>query len=231
MKLYIINPDYGISRRNMEERCELLSTYVGPDVVLEMDCLTETKVEINSASDVIKAGPEILKMGKAAEANGADAVILYCFSDPAIEALREELTIPVIGGAQASILLAPHITRHTAVLLADSGRIPEKEWYLRTLGVDASRISSVEAIHFHGVSIWDNRREALNQLIEKGLSLKENGAECIILGCLSFLGLAEPVEKAISIPVIDPAATAVAMAEAVVRLHLKTSKIAYPHIQ
>lgn len=230
MKLYIINPDYGIASQDMKKRCHLLGAYVGNDVVLEMDCLTETKVEINSAADVIKAGPEILKMGKMAEANGVDAVILYCFSDPAIEALREELTIPVIGGAQASILLAPHITRHTAVLLADSGRIPEKEWYLRTLGVESSRISSIEAIHFHGLSIWDNRQKALNQLIEKGISLKENGAECIILGCLSFLGLAEPMEKAVGIPVIDPAAAAVAMAEAIVRLHLKTSKIAYPSV-
>ena len=54
--------------------------------------------------------------------------------------------------------------------------------------------------------------------------------KCQYLGCLSFLGLAEPMETAVNIPVIDPAAAAVAIAEAVVRLNLKTSKIAYPHV-
>ncbi len=230
MKLYIINPDYGVSRKDMDERCEMLSRRVGPDVTLHMDCLTETKVEINSASDVCLAAPEIIRMGKKAEREGFDAVILYCFSDPAVDALREQLTIPVIGGAQAALLAALPLCRQMSILLADPARIPEKEIFVRTLGISSSRIGRVEAIDFQGKSIWDHREEALQALIRQGQAMKEEGAQCIVLGCLSFLGLAAPLAEAIGLPIIDPALAAVAVAEATVRQGLSTSKISFPRL-
>lgn len=221
MKLYIINPDYGEKREDMDARCEILQRHVGPDVTTSMDCLTETKVEIDSAADALLAGPEILAMAERAEKNGADAVILYCFSDPAIEACRERLTIPVIGGAEASLLLSPLSMRRAGILLADKSRVNEKILFTRTRGLDPARIAMVDAIDFHGKSIWDDREGALSALIEKGNEMKAKGVDGLILGCLSFLGLAAPLAKALGIPVIDPAIAAVTMAEAMVRMEIK----------
>ncbi len=229
MKLYIINPDYGVSRQAMDERCRMLQTYTGGDVEIRMDCLTQTKVEIDSTTDVFLAAPEILQMGLDAEKQGYDAVILYCFSDPAIDALREQLSIPVIGGAQAGMLSALYVSRHASVLLADKKRIPEKKIFLRHMGIDAERISGVDAIDFGGKSIWGNREQALQELIVKGKEMKEAGAECVVLGCLSFLGLAGSLSDALDMPVIDPAICAVTTAEMVVRQGLRTSKISYPN--
>ena len=48
------------------------------------------------------------------------------------------------------------------------------------------------------------------------------------MGCLSFLGLAEPLSRELGIPVIDPAIGAVSLAESLVRQGLATSKVAYP---
>lgn len=228
MKLYVINPDYGVNRQAMNERCRMLQAYVGPDVEIHMDCLTQTKVEIDSISDVFLAAPEIIEMGRFAEKEGYDAVILYCFSDPAIDALREQLQIPVIGGAQASMLSALHVSRHISVLLADKKRIPEKKLFLQAVGISADRILSVEAIDFGGKSIWGNREQAFEALISKGRDMKESGAECIVLGCLSFLGLAKPLSDALHIPVIDPAICAMTTAEMIVRQGVWTSKISYP---
>lgn len=228
MKIFIINPDYGVSRKDMDDRCRILQNFTGSDVFLHMECLRETKVEINSLSDVFLAAPEILQMGCVAEKEGYDAVVLYCFSDPAAEALREKVNIPVIGGAQTSLYASLCISRHVSILLADKSRIPEKRNFLSTFGISSERITSVDAIDFHGKSIWDNREEALEELIQKGMEMKEKGAECIVLGCLSFLGLASSVSETIHIPVIDPAVSAVSMAESMVRQKLSNSKISYP---
>lgn len=227
MKLYVINPDYGVSRQAMDERCHMLKAYTGPDVDIQMDCLTKTKVEIDSISDVFLAAPEIMEMGRKAEKEGYDAVVLYCFSDPAIDALREQLRIPVIGGAQASMLAALHVSRHVSVLLADEKRIPEKRLFLKSLGLSSERIFSVEAIQFGGKSIWGNREQALEALISKGKEMKASGAECIVLGCLSFLGLAKPLSEALQLPVIDPAVCAITTAEMIVRQGVCTSKVSY----
>lgn len=228
MKIRIINPDYGVGEEAMAQRCGLLQHYVGPDVELSMVCLTRTKVEIDSASDVVLAGPEILQLAREAQQEGCQAVVLYCFSDPAVEACREQLTIPVVGGAQASMLLFPFLARNVAVILADQARIGEKEAFLGTLGVDRHRIGTVAAIDFRGKSIWENREEAFKELVTVGNQLKAQGAECLALGCLSFLGLEAPLGKKLGIPVIDPAIAAVSLAESLVRQGLSTSKVAYP---
>ena len=76
MKIRIINPDYGVGEEAMAQRCSILQQFVGPDVELSMVCLTQTKVEIDSAADVVMAGPEILELAKQAEQDGCDAVVL-----------------------------------------------------------------------------------------------------------------------------------------------------------
>lgn len=108
MKIFIINPDFGVTPEQMAARCHLLSVHVGPDVELHMECLVENHIEIDSALD---AAPEIIKMAVRAESEGYDAVVLYCFSDPAVDACREVVSIPVVGGGQASCLLAPLVGR------------------------------------------------------------------------------------------------------------------------
>ena len=58
--------------------------------------------------------------------------------------------------------------------------------------------------------------------------MRETHTEAIVLGCLSFLGLAEPLSRVLGIPVIDPAVAAVTTAESIVRQRLFTSKVSYP---
>ena len=58
MKIFIINPDYGVTPEQLATRCRLLSAHVGPDVELTMECLTQNKIEIDSALDVALAAPE-----------------------------------------------------------------------------------------------------------------------------------------------------------------------------
>ena len=76
MKIMIINPDYGMTREELDLRLEILSGYVGPDTELFMECLTETEVYIDSAMDAVLAGPEIVKRAIRAEKEGFDAIVL-----------------------------------------------------------------------------------------------------------------------------------------------------------
>lgn len=229
MKILIINPDYGTTQEEMALRCRILEEYTAPDTQLAMVCPQNSGVELNSALDVVLAAPEIVQLAADGQNAGFDAVILYCFSDPVIDACREALRIPVIGGAQASCLAALNVCRSFGVILADEARLPEKKLFLRTLGVSPERIGQIAAVNLNGISPWADRETTFKKLLACGQKMmRETHTEAIVLGCLSFLGLAEPLSRVLGIPVIDPAVAAVTTAESIVRQRLFTSKVSYP---
>lgn len=229
MKILIINPDYGMTQEEMSLRCRILEEYTAPDTQLAMVCPQSSGVELNSALDVVLAAPEIVQLAADGQNAGFDAVVLYCFSDPVIDACREALRIPVIGGAQASCLAALNVCRSFGVILADEARLPEKKLFLRTLGVSPERIGQIAAVNLNGISPWADRETTFKKLLACGQKMmRETHTEAIVLGCLSFLGLAEPLSRVLGIPVIDPAIAAVTTAESIVRQRLFTSKVSYP---
>ncbi len=229
MKILIINPDYGMTQEEMSLRCRILEEYTAPDTQLAMVCPQNSDVELNSALDVVLAAPEIVQLAADGQNAGFDAVVLYCFSDPVIDACREALRIPVIGGAQASCLAALNVCRSFGVILADEARLPEKKLFLRTLGVSPERIGQIAAVNLNGISPWADRETTFKKLLACGQKMmRETHTEAIVLGCLSFLGLAEPLSRVLGIPVIDPAVAAVTTAESIVRQRLFTSKVSYP---
>ena len=228
MKIFIINPDYGVTPEQLALRCQLLSAHVGPDVELTMECLTQNKIEIDSALDVALAAPEIITMALRAQREGYDAVVIYCFSDPALDACREVLSIPVVGAGQAACLVAPLVGRQAGLLLASAARTPEKRLFVEQCGVNPARIAAFGGLG-EAVDPWGERERALDLLCEAGAKLlEEGGVQVLILGCLSFLGLAKPLERRLGVPVIDAAVAAVAAAEGLVRQGLATSRRAYP---
>ncbi len=229
MKILIINPDYGMTQEEMALRCRILEEYTAPDTQLAMVCPQNSGVELNSALDVVLAAPEIVQLAADGQNAGFDAVVLYCFSDPVIDACREALRIPVIGGAQASCLAALNVCRSFGVILADEARLPEKKLFLRTLGVSSERIGQIAAVNLNGISPWADREATFKKLLACGQKMmRETHTEAIVLGCLSFLGLAAPLSRVLGIPVIDPAIAAVTTAESIVRQRLFTSKVSYP---
>lgn len=229
MKILIINPDYGMTQEEIALRCRILEEYTAPDTQLAMVCPQNSGVELNSALDVVLAAPEIVQLAADGQNAGFDAVVLYCFSDPVIDACREALRIPVIGGAQAPCLAALNVCRSFGVILADEARLPEKKLFLRTLGVSPERIGQIAAVNLNGISPWADRETTFKKLLACGQKMmRETHTEAIVLGCLSFLGLAEPLSRVLGIPVIDPAVAAVTTAESIVRQRLFTSKVSYP---
>ena len=54
--------------------------------------------------------------------------------------------------------------------------------------------------------------------------MKEDGADCIVLGCAGMAGMADRLSARFGLPVIDGVAAGTALATALARLQLKTSK-------
>ena len=231
MRLMMINPDYGLTAQQLELREKRLQQAVSRDTSITMRCISQAKVCIDSLTDVAVAAPHIVSMAMAAQQEGFDAVGIYCLSDPGYDACRESLSIPVLGGGHCAFAMAAILGYSFSLITTSSRRIPQKREFIRSCGVDYQRLASVREISYDIAAHRNDtdRSDTIRRLVDAArLCVEKDGADSVILGCLSFAGMRQEVAQQAGVPIVDPAFTLAAMNEAAVRLHLCHSKTAYP---
>ena len=228
MKICVVNPDSGLDAAGLKLRVERLRPFARPDTEIVMICPRKNNLCVDACLDAALDAPEIAEMALRAQADGADAVCLYCFSDPGFDACRELLHVPVVGGAQAAVLLASQLALGFSVLTTSARRIPQKKNFLRALGADPARIASVRGVELPpGAS---RERSEIIEILEAcgRRCVEEDGADAVILGCLGFAGMGAELTERLGVPVIDPAAALIATAESLVVQGLSHSKRSWP---
>src|SRR5262249_28366055 len=149
--------------------------------------------------------------------------IVAGFSDVGVDALKEILTIPVLGIAEASYHIASLISHRFSVLTGTRKWTPPKDDYVRGLGIE-TKVAS-----FRSYSEWDENDsfEALKaRLIAVAkAAITEDGAEAIILGGGPLVGYGKLLQDELKIPVIDPTIAAVKLMEMMISLGYSQSKI------
>lgn len=231
MRIQIIHPDYGLTPEQIQTRVNRLNNVVGGDVEITMTCVTKTRVCIDSALDASIAVPEVVSLAMRAEQQGYDAVGIYCLSDPGYDACREAVSIPVLGGGHCAFSMAMLMGYTTSMITTSGRRIPQKVEFVRSCGVDFHRLASVRQIEYDIAAHRDGgcREEVIQQLARVAQEcVDRDGADTVILGCLSFAGMGHEIEKLVGVPIIDPAYALVTCCEAVVRQRLRHSKKSYP---
>lgn len=108
---------------------------VSEDTQISVDCIAEGPDSIESNTDESLAASLIIKDAIKAEKEGADALIIYCFSDLAVDAVRENVEIPVIGPGEVTLSAAAMLSNRFTVVTTTEGNISRtyrrlKESYL-----------------------------------------------------------------------------------------------------
>jgi allantoin racemase len=186
---------------------------------------------IESAHDAGIVVPELIRLAPLAEKRGFDAIIIGCYSDPGIDALREMLAIPVIGPGAASLHLAAQLGTRLSVLTPSGrgyGRVAAR---LRGLGI-APLLASVRGIGLSVMELAQQKPGALDKAAEAArVAVDQDGADVLVLGCMSmaFLpGVTQALGKKVGVPVVNPVIAALKTAEACVAMGLAHSKKAWP---
>jgi allantoin racemase len=152
-----------------------------------------------------------------------DAIVIACFGDPGLQAARQISNRPVVGIAEASFMLALGLGYRFAILTNTQPDIPEMEELVRHNGVDG-RCSGVEAVELGVAEADADRDAAVDAYRRAGERAIEAGAEVLCLGCGPMVGLRPLLEDALEVPVIEAVPAGVAIAEAMLRTGLTTSK-------
>ena len=141
------------------------------------------------------------------EAQDYDAVIIACFDDTGLDALRCLTDKPVVGIGEAGYRMA--------AMLCNLMRYGMDRQCQR---VRSSEVAVLELEHANPAAY--KKIEA-----EIGRAITEDRAEAIVLGCAGMADLAGTMSERFGVPVLDGLVCAVGLVESMVRLGLRTSRV------
>ena len=159
---------------------------------------------------------------------GCDAVLLACFGDPGLFAVREVCAMPVIGLAEAAMREASAHGRFTIVTGGALWR-PMLERLAAALGY-ADRVARIRTIALTGAEIAADPDGSIAFLAaECRAAALEDGAQAVILGGAALAGMAARIAPQVSLPLIDSVHAGARVAAALALAHAAGSQAAPPH--
>ena len=222
--------DKTIGAQEVTRRRKVLQEQAAAGTQVAVEPTARGPASIESAHDAGLVVPELIRLAPPAQKRGFDAIIIGCYSDPGLDALRELLTIPVIGPGAASLHLAAQLGTRISVLTPTGrgfGRVAAR---LRGLGV-ASLLASVRGIGLSVMDLAAQKPGALDKAAEAArVAVEQDGADVLVLGCMSmaFLpGICAVLGKRVGVPVVNPVSAALKTAEACVAMQIAHSKVAW----
>lgn len=130
----------------MDAREEMLSAALSSDAFVSVDCIKRGPDELDCNTDEAFAAAEMVKESIRAEKEGYDAIVIYCFSDVGMDAIRENVRIPVIGPGETSLAAASMLCNRFTVLTSESINIPRTYRRLMRNGIAREKMVSVRAL-------------------------------------------------------------------------------------
>ncbi len=199
----------------VERRQAMLRRWASPSVSIDIASPQEGPPVIESQIDAALVFANLHPVAPQWTPDGYGAVIIGCFSDPGVEALREMTSAAVIGPGEAALWAAAQFGERFSVLSSD----PTPQGLrrrIRAMGLGDRFVSE----HVVGASVADLRRnpqDAFHRMIGSANQCVGDGADVIVLGCLAMCfveGLVETLQQALGVPVINPVIAGIKSAEA-----------------
>lgn len=193
----------------------LLRSWTSPAFQVDLASPETGPEVIESQIDVALAFPHLEAAARRWTADGYEAVVIGCFSDPAVDALRELTDSAVIGPGEAALLAAAQFADRFSVLSSEPSPSGLRR-RIRAMGL-GDRFVSERVV---GASVAELRRTpeaTFEGMVAAAKACLADGADILVLGCLSMCfaeDVPERLQKATGFPVINPVIAGLKSAEA-----------------
>jgi len=221
-KILVINPITTDFFNDMTKN--YLEEIKSTDIEIEVVNIKAGPSSIETFYDEAFALPGILKTVDEYKMR-CDAIVINCFADPGINAARELTDIPVVGPADASMMIALMLGHKFGVISTFRNTGPWVELQARNMGIE-QRLAGAVGIDIPVLELGSDLKKTARYLVDAARDLIESkGAEVIVLGCTGMAPVARIVKEELEVPVIEPMATAFKVAELMISLKLTHSKV------
>jgi allantoin racemase len=154
-----------------------------------------------------------------AEADGCATGIIGCFYDGGLRELREGLRMPVVGMAEASMMLACTMGHRFSIIVGRRKWIPKMSDNALLYGIDR-RVASLRSVDMGIPEVAADPERFLDRVIEEGnRAAEEDGAEVIVLSEISSPAFWDRARAELSVPLVDPGVACWKWAELVADLY------------
>src|SRR5258708_14684146 len=154
-----------------------------------------------------------------AERRGSmDAAIVAAFGDPGLGGARELFDFPIVGMAEAAMLVACTLGRTFGIVSFSKSLEP---WFAEIVAWHglSGRCAAIRTLDEAFKSIDDVQDEKQQVLVDLANStVRNDDADVVILAGAPLAGMADKVKDRIPVPVVDGIQAAVTMPERLVRL-------------
>lgn len=230
MRILFIRPIITNRADYLEE--EIIKEFSSSEVEVVARHLEYGPESIENEYDLVCSSPFVLEEAIKGQADGFDGIISYCFANPGVDACREAVRIPVLGSGEAAMSLAASIGRNIAIVTILPNIVPLLRKQCRDY-IAQGKLAAIRTADIPVVSIGGGSEHIFGKIYEEArLSVIEDGADVVVLGCTGFAGYAERIRDrlradGLSIPVIDPAASSLKMMEALITCGVENSSVTY----
>ena len=233
MKLiYLVSGPMGrtpAGEAEMGRRGEFLQRHASPGTDVDITDVPQGPGSIESMFEEYLSIPETARRAYQLEQEGWDGILLGCYGDPGLDALRELVTIPVVGAGEATALMAAALGHKFSIITVTESVIAPMEKQIRNIGV-GDKLASVRAVDIPVLDLHKDREQAIEITIEEGRkAIEQDRADTLIVGCMSmgFLEIAEAAGAELGVPFLNPARVQLKFMEAMIGSGLSHSKRAY----
>jgi len=230
--MYLVPGPMGSSSAGQAElarRGALLKKYAGPGTEVGIVDVPQGPASIESMYEEYLSIPATAQRAVELEAEGWEAIILGCYGDPGLDALRELVSIPVIGPGEATALVAASLGHRFSIITITESVIAPTERQMRNVGV-GEKLTSVRVVGIPVLELHHDRERTIRATVEQGRrAIEQDRADVLIVGCMSmgFLEIAEAAGQELGVPFLNPARVSLKFAEALVGAGLTHSRRAY----
>jgi allantoin racemase len=219
-RLALINPN--TSEQHTTEMAAAASAVL-PDGV-ELTALTAPRgpSSIETAAEEVIAAAEVLQLVR--EHRDADAYLIACFSDPAVQAARELTDAPVVGIGESAYRAVQMLARRFAVITTLPRGVPDIEDGMASLGVAHACVGVLSL----GIPVAEQGAEfgdTTEAIVATGQrAVAELGAEALVLACGGMAQAEAIVRERAGVPATNGVAFGALLAHALWRAGLRTSQ-------
>jgi allantoin racemase len=147
-----------------------------------------------------------------------DAAVCAAFGDPGLGGARELFDFPVVGMAEAAMLVACTLGRSFSIVSFSKSLEP---WFAEIVAWHglSGRCASIRMLDGGFKSIDDVQNEKEELLVElANRTVTQDAADVVILAGAPLAGLANKIADRVPVPLVDGIQAAVTMAEGLVRI-------------
>ena len=223
MKLVYINPNAtaGMTAGVVESAQAAM-----PDVTVIGLTNSDGPAAIEGPDDGAAAVPGLLARLDAAEAQGADAIIIACFDDTGLAAARDKARCPVLGIGQSGYVMASLLGHRFSVVTSLAVSVPVIADNISAGGF-AGNCASVRASGLPVLTIDAGGPETLARIADEiELARVHDGATCAVLGCAGMSPLKDALGRMTGMPLIDGVAASAHLAVAAARFAAGARRLA-----